>query len=199
MRTRFYDSEEITFQRPEVFLAGPTASGVTTPWRERALDLLRFHGFPGVAIVPQFERLSFQAGRAKNPTQDLTGWEVKNIDSCDVLLIWCEFRLGEKSDPMSQPGFATRTEFGIAIERYRNGDGPKLVVGMPTATPGYAQRGGQVEWHCNNAGLPLHRTLESAIDEVITLCGGPWGQSGDPAASRIDASMAAAREVQLGY
>ena len=199
MRTRFYDSKEITFQGPEVFLADPTAPDESPQWREDALDMLRAAGFPGVAIVPQFERLAFQAGRAKNPTQDLTGWEVQNIDSCDVLLIWCEFRLGDKSDPMSQPRFATSTEFGIAIERYRNGDGPKLVVGLPPATHGYAQRGGQVEWHCNNAGLPLHRTLESAIDEVITLCGGPWGQSGDPATSRTDRSMEAAREVQLGY
>ena len=188
MRTRFYDSEEITFQGPEVFLADPTAPDESPQWREDALDMLRAAGFPGVAIVPQFERLDFRSGREKHPTQDLIGWEVSNIDSSDVLLIW-----------MSEPESMIGTEFGIAIERYRNGDGPKLVVGMPPATPGYAQRGGQVEWHCNNAGLPLHRTLESAIDEVITLCGGPWGQSGDPAASRIDASMAAAREVQLGY
>ena len=170
MRKRFYDSDSVVFQGPEVFLAGPTASTISTPWRDKAMQLLRDWKFQGTVIVPQFMNDSFSVGRSKNPGQDLTGWVVRNIDNADVLLIWCEFRIGEKSDPLSQPGFATRTEFGIAISNYRQGIGPRLVVGMPPATEGYPQRGGQVEWHCKDVGIGLHRTLSSAIDEVVALC-----------------------------
>lgn len=185
MRQVFYDDQPLAAFTPRsIFLAGPTArSGIRTPWRQNALDLLNELRPEGIAIVPEFRDRPFDRDfferkplghydqlhlvspwpiqGMKVSSQNILDWETFCIDNCDVLLFWMPF-----SDEL--PGRTTRSEVARAIEsvRLQRPDrSPKLVLGMPPI----AESGGHIRYHANKASIPIYSSLTGACEAAARL------------------------------
>jgi hypothetical protein len=187
MRERYYDDQPIPLHRPfeqdpdrpkqSIFLAGPTAPGVVrTPWRAEALAYLAVKGYQGEVILPEFrsnmfisaKQIRFDDGEPSpiphmsRATYNILQWETQCIESCDVLLIWMPFHLGQPHEASSLPGFTTRAEAARAIEGQRR----NMVLGMPDEG---VQSGGHIRFHAWQDGLPIHSTLRASIEAAMIM------------------------------
>lgn len=167
----YYNNDPPTKRVHGVFLAGPTSSEEHTAWRVRAIELLRQKGYKGYVMVPEFQSGGFEKNRLsmddKKPSttegsdrasERITDWETAGLENCSQALFWMPFSLGEKGDPNSLPGFATRGEVQrLMLLRPKN-----TILGMPEK----AFRGGLVRYWASKYGLKIHKTLEEVVDQI---------------------------------
>ena len=171
MLTRFYEDppEDKPLHR-SVFLAGPTARGVTrTPWRAEALAWLEEKRFEGVVLLPEFREGLFERraprifGGKPSPipgmrdvSHEVLRWETAGIEHATVVLFWMPFHLAAIDDPTSLPGFTTRAEVSRELAR----DAARLVLGMPQG----ALSSSHIRFHAHHAGVPIAPTLQETLE-----------------------------------
>lgn len=167
----YYNDDPPTRKVKGVFLAGPTSSEEHTAWRVRVIELLKQKGYKGYVMIPEFRdggfeknRLSMDDGRPSSiegsdrASERITDWETAGLENCSQVLFWMPFSLGEKGDPNSLPGFATRGEVQrLMLLRPKN-----TILGMPEK----AFRGGLVRYWANKYGLKIHKTLEESVNQI---------------------------------
>jgi hypothetical protein len=154
----------IDFERPTVFLAGPTVRGHQThlkSWRPEAVELFRQKGFKGNLIIPEFS----------NPTEsdkyryDLPVWEFKGLQRSHVNMFWI---------PRTREliGLTTNHEHGYWIARERE----KVVYGRPDDA--YRMIYLDIMWvedaKTKGAECPIYNTLEKTVDASIRLAMSRW-------------------------
>ena len=154
-----------------VFLAGPTSSEEHTVWRVRVVEILKQKGYQGYVMIPEFRDGGFEKGRSTmddgrpstiegsdRSSEKITNWESVGLENCSQVLFWMPFSFGEKGDPNSLPGFATRGEVQrLMILRRKD-----TILGMPDK----AFRGGLVRYWANQYRLKIHKTLEEVVDQI---------------------------------
>jgi hypothetical protein len=171
MTILYYNDDPPTRKVKGVFLAGPTSNEEHTAWRVHVTELLRQKGYKGYVMIPEFRdggfeknRLSMADGRPSSiegsdrASERITDWETVGLENCSQVLFWMPFSLGEKGDPNSLPGFATRGEVQrLMLLRPKN-----TILGMPEK----AFRGGLVRYWASKYGLKIHKTLEDSVNQV---------------------------------
>ena len=167
----YYNDDPPARKVKGVFLAGPTSNEEHTAWRVRVIELLHQKGYKGYVMIPEFRDGGFEKNRLsmddKKPStiegsdrasERITDWETAGLESCSQILFWMPFSLGEKGDPNSLPGFATRGEVQrLMILRQKD-----VILGMPDKV----FRGGLVRYWANKYGLKIHKTLEDSVNQV---------------------------------
>jgi hypothetical protein len=122
-------------------------------------------------MVPEFREGGFEKGRptmddgkpstiegSDRSSENITAWESVGLENCSQVLFWMPFSLGEKGDPNSMPGFATRGE----VQRAMILRPQATILGMPEK----AFRGGLVRYWANRYGLKIHKTLEEVVNQI---------------------------------
>lgn len=175
MQILFYDDQPlmpVLAAVPSIFLAGPTARDVPTPWRRAVLKLLEANGFAGAVVIPEFRNLPFEEGvrsyfgQVASPVPSMRGasygildWETCGIEHSTVVLFWMPFRIGREEDPDSLPGFTTRAEVSRELVRAPH----RIVLGMP---PG-ALSSSHIRYHAFHCGVTIHDTLEETVKAAL--------------------------------
>lgn len=119
MKINYYDCLVQKFINPskkfgtdkKIFLAGPTPrndSEKEFEWRENVVSLLGNRGFNGMVYVPQFKHDDSMF----EEYSDFPEWELKRIDSSDIILFWVP-RQKEVMKAMT-----TNVEFGYCLSKF---------------------------------------------------------------------------------
>ena len=144
--TLIYSDEELKGDGFKVFLAGPTPrTKEVKSWRPDFISLLEYEGFKGNVFIAENKD-----GRPYN-CKAQTPWEVKNLQSADLVAFWIPRDLEE------MPGFTTNIEFG---EHMRSG---KVVVGFPKEAPSTEY----ISVRCEMHSIPLFHSTEEVVAYII--------------------------------
>lgn len=151
--------EEVqAIEGPVIFLAGPTVRGNQThllpSWRDGAIEELKFQGFEGTVIIPEFT----------DPTEsdqyryDLPLWEYEGLKRADCILFWV-------ARTRELIALTTNWEFGYWVAR----DLEKVVFGRPDDA--YRINYGSIMWNKvhEEKGLEakIYNTLRGTVGASI--------------------------------
>jgi nucleoside 2-deoxyribosyltransferase len=150
--------KDVDFNKPTVFLAGPTIRGHQThlkSWRPDAVKLFQEYGFEGNIIIPEFT----------NPTvsdkyrYDLPAWEFEGLRNSNVILFWvCRSR--------ELIGLTTNYELGYWVAKDRK----KIVYGRPDDA--YRINYSDIMWYEDGKlngdnECPIYNTLEKTVEATM--------------------------------
>lgn len=143
-----YANQDLAFDGPSIFLAGPTPRDVRiVSWRPRAVQLLNDSGFKGIVLIPERQDWAVHFDYL-----DQVEWEFAGLELATVLLFWIPRNV------KTLPGFTTNVEFG----RYA-GSG-RLAYGSPVGAPHTRY----LDWlYQKLAREQIFETLEQVISEAI--------------------------------
>lgn len=140
---KYDDSKDIA----SIFLAGPTLRNNPhnlTPWREKALEILKNLGFDGHVYVPE----PFAGTHSEQ-----IDWEIYHLEKAGCILFWVP------RDLKILPAFTTNIEFG---EWMKSG---KIVLGAPRE----AEKVSYMIYRANKLQVPVFDTLEATIQMAIKM------------------------------
>ncbi len=153
--------EQIDFNYPTIFLAGPTVRGNQphlVSWRFEAVKLFRGRMFNGNLIIPEFEN----KGESDKYRYDIPQWEFAGLQQSHVIMFWI---------PRTREliGLTTNHEHGYWMARDRS----KVVYGRPDDA--YRITYLDIMWVedfkrrgiPNSAMPPIYNTLEKTVDAAI--------------------------------
>lgn len=130
-----------------VFLAGPTLRDNPdnlTPWRIKALEILKDYNFSGNVYIPE----PFAGSK-----EEQIDWEIYHLEKASCILFWVP------RDLKILPAFTTNIEFG---EWMKSG---KIVLGAPQD----AEKVSYMIYRANKLQVPIFDTLEATIQMAIKI------------------------------
>jgi len=145
--------EDVDFNLPTVFLAGPTVRGNQPhliSWRFEAVEIFKKLNFDGNLIIPEFKDKT----ESDKYRYDLPVWEFNGLKKCNVIMFWV---------PRTREliGLTTSFEFGYWMARDRD----KVVYGRPDDS--YRNTYPDIMWvedaKEKNTKCPIYNTLEKTI------------------------------------
>jgi 8-oxo-dGTP pyrophosphatase MutT (NUDIX family) len=166
MQLIFSDQSLPTQQTKSLFLAGPSPRTLEVEdWRPAALKELERLGFDGTVFIP-IPKDKF-AGTAEPKFgdgwsyDDQVNWECAARAMSDVIVFWVPRSLDYSRKDLGMPAFTTNFELG---EDLASG---KVVYGRPP----HAAKVGYLDHRAKDAGLHVHESLVSLLDEAATQLG----------------------------
>jgi nucleoside 2-deoxyribosyltransferase len=149
--------EEINFNLPSIFLAGPTVRGHQphlTSWRLEAIELFKQKNFQGNLIIPEFANPK----ESDKYRYDVPVWEFRGLTKSDIILIWL---------PRTREliGLTTNFEMGYWVARERT----KVIYGRPDDA--YRITYCDIMWvedsKIQKADCSIHNTLEKTVNATL--------------------------------
>jgi len=117
-----YAQEDLDFEGPGAFLAGPTPRSTNVKsWRPHMIQILRNSGYQGKIVIPEM-----RDSKNWNPENGFTYdkqilWEDKAMTDADIIIFWIP------RDMIDMPALTTNTEFGYWYAKQPE----KLIIGIP--------------------------------------------------------------------
>jgi hypothetical protein len=148
-----YALEEIKYDKPSIFLAGPTPrSNSVTSWRPQALRIIEDLGFDGYVLVPEPRNGSFENWDYIAQVE----WEIQGLETCSKIVFWIPREMA------TMPGLTTNVEFG----RYSERRPKEVILGYPPNAVHVRYLG----WLAEKQNIPVYDNLEiTLLKSIISI------------------------------
>ena len=138
-----------SYDRPSVFLAGPTPRDDVTPsWRPEAVEI-----FDRIGFFKHDDGMIFAPEPWGGDWTEQVEWEENHLKKASCIMFWIDRNL------KTMPGFTTNIEWGVWCKSR------KVVLGAPSNAP----KTRYIKHYANKYNIPNFMTLENTVERAAKM------------------------------
>lgn len=138
-----------SYDKPSVFLAGPTPRDDVTPsWRPEAVEI-----FDRIGFFKHDDGMIFAPEPWGGDWAEQVEWEEKHLKIASCIMFWIDRNLE------TMPGFTTNIEWGVWCQS------KKVILGVPEGS----EKTGYIKYYANKYSVPNFTTLGNTVAQAAQM------------------------------